>query len=139
MALQPVSQTTVRFAQLATSSLLIIQAAIATAIIGAFALTNLSWLAASSASAQDAQLAIPVPGSVSTSADDLGKPLQTNCQPTKFDEEKPSFCGGVGGEREEPTKTSISTTESPVEPIRATTSPTCRQASNSLLLICLPL
>ncbi len=81
MTLQPFSQkTTVRFAKLATSGLLMIQATIATTVISAFAPTNLSWLAASSASAQAAQPSVPMPGSISTSAADLKPtPIVINC------------------------------------------------------------
>ena len=79
MPLQPFSQITVRFAQLATSGLLVIQATIATTVIGAFAPINSGWLAASSASAQKAQPTVPMPGSVSTSAMDLKPVPNVSC------------------------------------------------------------
>lgn len=80
MLLQPFSQTTARFAQLVTSGLLVIQATITATIIGAFAPTNLSWLAASSAIAQETPQPVPSPSSVSTSAADLKPtPIVIDC------------------------------------------------------------
>lgn len=71
MALQPASHNKSQFVQLATSGMLILQTTIVTTVISVFALTNSGWLSVSSASAQEAQPSVPVPGSVSTSAADL--------------------------------------------------------------------
>ena len=121
MVLQPVSQTKSRFVQLATSGLLLIQATIATTAISAFTSTQPGWFAR--AIAQE-QLTFP-----STSATDLGKPLESNCQPTKVNEDKPSFCGGVGeGVSVPPTKT-----------IQVKLSPICTYPDGSLVGVCISL
>ncbi|PSB16635.1 hypothetical protein C7B65_21155 [Phormidesmis priestleyi ULC007] len=83
MALQPVSQKKSRSVQLAVSGFLVIQATIVTTTISTFVSTSSGWM---SASAQETQPSVPVPGTVSTSAADLrptlaafGSTLKVDC------------------------------------------------------------
>ncbi len=65
--------------------------------MGAIASTQPGWVGAQLSFAQDR------PGTVSTSARDLGSPLKINCKPNNPDgipEQKPIFCGVGDGEKE---------------------------------------
>lgn len=90
MSFQSLRQSSSQLARFSVSSLLVIQAAIATTAIGAIASTQPGWSGYQQAAAQERP---------SGSARDLLGLKEGNCKssnPDGIPEEKPSFCGGTG-------------------------------------------
>lgn len=95
MAFHSLRHRNSQFTRFIASSLLLVEATVATSVMGAIAATQPGWITAQPSFAQTR------PTTVSTSARDLGKPLQVNCQPSNPDgapEDRPEFCGGSGSD-----------------------------------------